>query len=1120
MLVRIGAVVLRRVAWTGAIVASAAVFFCVGLLFRVLMGPVSLGPFAHELHVALKQVLPDFDVRFDSAALEWDRSEKRIDLAILGTRVFDRGGHIIAQAPKAYIGLAIRPLLRGKIAIDRITLVGVQLTLVHTREGELRLGFAAGKGGEDVIERIREAISRGRGTGPPLDSFAVRNARLAFYDEITQVFVIAPEADLQVSAAKPGTKQDGALDANLSARFEVSGKPAQVYATLRLPGTGHDVTGDLSVSGLNLAALARDGKAFGFLSPFALTADITGSWVIRNGTKLEYADFGIGASGDVNSFGRPLHVKALRVVGRYDGETGRLLVDDAAVSGEQGRAHLSASADLKFTDRGRLARSKFAVAVDRIALDWPGTMAHAVTLGHAKIAGNYDPLAGAIVLEQASLSGGPLSAALSGRVGFAPNRTPELDFDGKVDALAVRDLLNYWPLHIAAGVRAWTAQNVQGGRLGPVVIRLRIPAGAFQAPSLPENSVSVSFPVTNATIVYMRGLTPLTGAAGTALLTGDTFRASLSSAVSGPLSVSNGRVIIANLHVHGAPALITAHVAGQLPQVLALLDMPPLRYPTRFHVNTGSARGNASLDASFRVPTIKSESMDAIGIAVKGTIDNVAIALGSHTTISNGRLAVTVDNSSLHASGNVTIGTAALKVDWTEIFKPQGPLSTRVKASGQMDETALAGFGLPVGSFLSGPVGVTADLAGYRAKIRSASVDLDLGRATFSVDLLGWKKPAGTPESAHIVAQLDQSGNPDAADISLAGSALTAQGNATFAADGSLDTLAFGEVRAGLGNDFGVTVRKRAAGGLDVLLTGRSLDATGLLRSRPESGAKPATPTAQEPFHLSVKLDTLELHEGARLSPFVLEANGVGHRPESLSATGGIAKSAPLKLAIVPEAGDRHLTGSAGDAGMLVRGLLGYSLVKGGTVGIDAKLPVGPPPSQKGAATDTAGDVTIRNCTILNQPFFARLFSSGSPGGFVDLMRGQGIALDNVQIPFRISDNVITIHDARASGPSIGVTADGYVDRATNQIALQGAVAPLYGINGLLGSIPVLGDIFVSKKGEGLIGITYTMQGSLDDPKLSTNPLSVLAPGILRRIFEGGAPAAPPAPAVSNGHGK
>jgi hypothetical protein len=218
---------------------------------------------------------------------------------------------------------------------------------------------------------------------------------------------------------------------------------------------------------------------------------------------------------------------------------------------------------------------------------------------------------------------------------------------------------------------------------------------------------------------------------------------------------------------------------------------------------------------------------------------------------------------------------------------------------------------------------------------------------------------------------------------------------------------------------------------------------------------------------------------------------------------------------MVPSGSGRRLTAKAADAGAVIGALLDTTSVKGGDLSLDATLPPVSSETQKSSAgPDTAGELIIRNCTVLNQPFFTRALSSGSPSGVADLVKGQGIALDSVHIPFRMSGDVITIHDARATGPSLGLTADGYIDRGTNQVALSGAVAPMYGLNGLLGVIPVLGDVFVSKKGEGLFGITYTVHGDLDHPQISTNPLSVLAPGILRRIFEGSpsAPAASQAP--------
>ncbi|MGN6149622.1 MAG: hypothetical protein ACTHPD_13870, partial [Rhizomicrobium sp.] len=53
----------------------------------------------------------------------------------------------------------------------------------------------------------------------------------------------------------------------------------------------------------------------------------------------------------------------------------------------------------------------------------------------------------------------------------------------------------------------------------------------------------------------------------------------------------------------------------------------------------------------------------------------------------------------------------------------------------------------------------------------------------------------------------------------------------------------------------------------------------------------------------------------------------------------------------------------------------------------------------------------------------------------------------------------------------------------------------------------------VSKQGEGIIGMTYSVSGDADQPSLSVNPLAALAPGIFRRIFEGSMPV-PPQPAT------
>ena len=95
---------------------------------------------------------------------------------------------------------------------------------------------------------------------------------------------------------------------------------------------------------------------------------------------------------------------------------------------------------------------------------------------------------------------------------------------------------------------------------------------------------------------------------------------------------------------------------------------------------------------------------------------------------------------------------------------------------------------------------------------------------------------------------------------------------------------------------------------------------------------------------------------------------------------------------------------------------------------------------------------------------------------------------------------------ARAAGRAIGATADGYIDRPQGTLALKGSLVPAYGVNSVLSNIPLLGDLLASKKGEGILGVTYSATGNVEQPNISTNPLSMLTPGIFRRIFEGHMP--------------
>jgi len=49
--------------------------------------------------------------------------------------------------------------------------------------------------------------------------------------------------------------------------------------------------------------------------------------------------------------------------------------------------------------------------------------------------------------------------------------------------------------------------------------------------------------------------------------------------------------------------------------------------------------------------------------------------------------------------------------------------------------------------------------------------------------------------------------------------------------------------------------------------------------------------------------------------------------------------------------------------------------------------------------------------------------------------------------------------------------------------------------------LPIVG-LFLGGEKEGLVGITYEVVGHPGNPVLHINPISALAPGLLRKVFE------------------
>jgi hypothetical protein len=1108
----------------GALLA-ALVFFVVGAGIRLLVGPVSLGPLQQTLAGAIQSALPGITLEYDKAAIEWDREEDRVDVVVLGTRILDQDGRIVASAPKADIDLAAAPLLEGRVAVRRITLVGVSFRLVHMKSGGIRLG-AEGDKANDVYDRLSDLIQAKGSTTSSLKSFAVRDANLTVFDEVTGLDLIAPRANLSITA------QGKNLITSFDTDVNVSGKLAHVKGDLVLPADSGPIIGSAAISHLDLAALASNAPLFRPLRLLPLTTDLSTHFVVVPGGHVSQTDFDLQARGDIPLTvlkDKALHVRELRLAGHYDGARKHLSFSQASLDSPQADVRLKGGADFAYVN-GALDSIAPDISVVRASFNLPGIFTGPVALQTASFRGRWHAAARSVEIDQLSLNAPNFALAVKGGVQLGnPGRSPGLTLTGTLAPIATRDLLRYWPLRVAPGAREWIDGNIFAGQMGPVAIETHLMPGMLDQTVFPDAALNLSFPMSGLEGNYVSGLTHLTAVTGSATLTGDTFSADFTGGKVGNLIVSKGHAVIPALHMHGAVGQFSAHIDGSMPDIMTLIDMKPLGYPTRFGVDPKQTTGTAGVDVNVQVPMLAGVKVDDVVIGVKAEVQNYGITLGKLHLV-NGDVEFNIDNNSLHQSGTVELADARIAVDWTEDFKTEEPITTRLNVKGQVTDAARAALNVGLTNILTGPVGVSGTLLGHRGELRSADLQLDLTPATVLVPIVHLGKPGGQVAAGHVTLNFGADDNIADETIRLTGPTLAANGTATFDSRGALTQLNFPSVKMGTLNDFSF-ILAHAPSGETYILRGHEMDGSLVGRNGSTTssspGANASTPAPDETptgsFHIDARLDRVALRDGVAIAPFAMDLTGTGNRPGTLTLSGsltqaGVSRAAPLTASMVPSAAGRQLTLAAGDAGMLIRGMFAFESLRGGKMTLAASLPGRfSDPDVIGAIPDFTGKLDIDNFTMVNQPFLSRLFSAGSFTGVGDLLGGSGITVDNLDVPFSSKNSVISVKDAIAAGPAVGATADGYIDRPKNMIALKGSLVPAYGINSLISNVPLLGDLLASKKGEGIFGVTYSATGNADEPKISTNPLSALTPGILRRIFQGHMPTAANAPSNAPG---
>ncbi|MEQ1491777.1 MAG: DUF3971 domain-containing protein, partial [Terricaulis sp.] len=808
-----------------------------------------------------------------------------------------------------------------------------------------------------------------------------------------------------------------------------------------------------------------------------------------------------------------------RLHGRYDIESDELIIDQITLAGDRTRV----GGDIRVRDVSAIMRAApnepaaFNISLPSMRLDVPGTFAEPLAFSNVRVVGSIVSADRTINFTELTAHTGEGTFNGTGRVYWADVAGQShigLQLNGGVDgALEARDILHVWPVGLGESARDFLARTITSGRVTDATVRINITPADIADGVLTDDAVDVRFNVTNGAMQFLTTMSPVTNARGSGVLRGNRFAMTIPEARFPGMTLTNGRIEAPQFKPRGAMLTISARAEGDARQILEVLAMEPISLGDRLPIEATTATGRGSVNLRIQRPMVREAPFEAWRFNIDGTVRDFAGTMSTRrVALSQGQLTVRGDQRAVTVSGPIRAGDSVIpNVRWTEHIGRTGAnaaSSSEYQISGDFDANDLERLGYPVARYAQGRIGVTVTGQGRGFDVDNASIDLDLRNAAVELPRSFWTKRSGQPASARFVVQRQADGGLAFNNIDVRGGGMLAQGRARMARDNTLLEVDLPRLVIEGRSDARINASRGQDGALEVNVRGALFDAAPFMGSDTAPNAhEQATPAAAQQtqannsgaMRASVIVDRLKMRGGATLSDANVHVATVRNGLMTLSAEGRAPGGEAFSLTLGPRAGDARsrVRFRSGDAGFAVRALTGAENVVGGTASADGDW-------RGGAQSQARFDVQMRDFQVVRLPAMARLLSSaGSLTGLVEMLNGDGIGFNALDAQMTYAGDRLQFAEGRMAGPSLGLTGAGTYNIAQDNLDIDGVVAPSPMLNlSMLGSIPVIGDLLVSRRGEGVFGMTYSINGHAGEPRVGVNPVSALTPGILRRIFE------------------
>jgi len=1122
----------RRLLWGTTITVGLVVVAAAGLWWRLASGPIELDLATPWLKKAIEDNFGGaHTVSVGGTQLERDE-HGRISLRLRDITVRAADGTVVASAPKAEVGLSGLSLLTGNVRAKSLNLVGAEMAVRIEKNGAVTVFAGANKrpiataapaatGPASPGAVVEAAVPGPLGAGAEefagllawidglgatgldghdLRELGLKNGNLVVDDQRNgrrwtfsriNVSLMRPEAGGITFRLASDQKQqpwvlsaamrpvgDGVRAIGLEARNVSS---ADILLALRLNET--QVEANLPVS----ASVRAE------ISPSGALQRMQGRVIAGEGKVVDHGDDDVGVAvehADIR-FSWDARERALLIPFQIQGGGNQFTM----------RAVLRAPTDQSGIWQFDITRDDN--VIDPIILAGAGPLdPEGFAINRVTMHGRIDTVHRRIDLEKGDLS--RVDTRPLYNVGIA--LTGSLDYSGTVPHLAFglactrmpgSVLKRIWPIFANYAVRSWVEEHAFGGVVEHVVVAGNAPLPDFRpnGPPMPDDGLSVDLETSGTTVKPLAGMPAIHDADLTVRVVGrhasvSLGRGTVDVAPGRKLNIADGIFDVPDAHPKPAQATARFRIDGAVPAAVALLSSEGLRDTVGLDLDPSATRGTVSAKVAVNLLVGRNVPKDSARYAITADLTNFAadkLLLGRRVEAPS--LRVTASNNGYQVQGDVKINGTPASIT---LGKRNGQ-DAEIQVQAKLDEAARRRLGIDFGDTVSGviPVNVTGQI-GDKAADNKLNVDADLTQAKVDNLLPGWQKPAGKP--AHVAYTLVTT--PKTVrfdDMTISGSGANVKGSVEFDNTGEIVSATLPEFALSGGDKVTLKAERSDDGVLQVTMRGDVYDGRNFVKASLAGDPKDAKdkPKRKETdLDLDVKLGAVVGYNGEALRGLDLKMSRRSGQIRNFSMQALIGRDTLLTGGLAVRNSDKHrVVGfETDDAGALFRFTDMYPRMYGGQM----RLQMDPPSADQ---KPQVGALEIRNFDVRGEPTLQRVVA-GAPGQPSGSVQFSEMRADFTRYPGRM-----TIRDGVVHGPAVGATVEGQIDYVKNDVHLRGTFVPFYGLNNMFGQIPVVGLILGGGANEGLLGITYEASGPPSAPRIVVNPVSAIAPGLLRKFI-------------------